>query len=89
MLLASEAKPMIRRLARWIGFGLLAIAILSIGVWCSVAVWYRCTVAEPACGVLAGATVVFALITVACLATSRRWLGLGVYAASFALFLAW
>jgi hypothetical protein len=31
----------------------------------------------------------FAVVVVACLATTRRWLALAVYAASFALFLAW
>ena len=38
---------------------------------------------------LAAATVVFALVVLACLATPRRWLALAVYAAFFALFLAW
>ena len=82
-------KPIIRRLARWIGLGLLAIAILLIGAWCSVAVWYRCGAGEPVRSILAGATLVFALVVVASLVTSRRWLALAVYAASFALFLAW
>jgi hypothetical protein len=31
----------------------------------------------------------FAVVVVACLATTRRWLALAVYATSFALFLAW
>ena len=77
-------KPIIGRLARWIGFALLAIAILLIGAWCSVAIWYRCTAGEPVCGLLAGATLVFALVAVACLATPRRWLALAVYAGFFA-----
>ena len=82
-------KPIIRRLARWLGLGLLAIAILLIGACCSVAVWYRCAAGEPVRDLLAGATLLFALVVVACLATPRRWLALVVYAASFALFLAW
>jgi hypothetical protein len=77
------------RIARWVGFALLAIAILLIGVWCSIAIWYRCPVGEPVRGVLAGATLVFAVVVVASLATFRRWLALAVYAASFALFLGW
>jgi hypothetical protein len=85
----QRVRPIIRRLARWIGFGLLAIAILSIGVWCSVAVWYRCPAGEAVRGLLAAATLVFALVVIACLATPRRWLALAAYAASFALFLAW
>jgi hypothetical protein len=85
----QRVRPIIRRLARWIGFGLLAIAILSIGVWCSVAVWYRCPAGEAVRGLLAAATLVFSLVVIACLATPRRWLALAAYAASFALFLAW
>jgi hypothetical protein len=82
-------KPFLQRLARWIGFAPLAIAILLIGVWCSVAIWYRCAAGEPVCGLLVGAPLVFALVVVAGLLTPRRWLALTVYAASFALFLAW
>jgi hypothetical protein len=40
-------------------------------------------------GLLAGAVLVFALVVVASLATTRRWLALAAYAASFALVLAW
>src|SRR4051794_35548668 len=82
-------KPIIRRLASWIGFALLAVAILLIGVWCSIAIWYRCPGAEAVRGLLAAATFAFAVVVVACLATPRRWLAFAVYAASFALFLAW
>jgi hypothetical protein len=82
-------KPILGRLARWIGFAVLAIAILLIGVWCSIAIWYRCPGSEPVRWLLAAAALVFALVVVASLATSRRWLALAVYAASFALFLAW
>jgi hypothetical protein len=82
-------KPVIRRLARWVGLALLAIAIILIGVWCSVAIWYRCPAGEAARLLLAAATLAFALVVVACLATPRRWLALAVYAVSFALFLGW
>jgi hypothetical protein len=82
-------KPILRHLARWIGFALLAIAILLTGVWCSVAIWYRWPAGEAMRWIFAGATLAFAVAVVACLATPRRWLALAVYAASFALFLAW
>jgi len=82
-------KPIRGRLARWIGSALLAIAILLIGIWCSIAIWYRCAAGEPVRGLLAGAGLVLTLVTVASLATSRRWVALAVYAASVALFLAW
>ena len=77
------------RFARWTGFAVLAIVILSIGVWCSIAIWYRCGFGEPGRGLLSGAAVVFALVVVAAIATPRRWLALAVYAAAFALVLAW
>ena len=82
-------KPIIRRLACCIGFSLLAIAILLIGVWCSVAIWYRCPGGEAVRGLLAAATLVFAVVVAVCLATPRRWFALAVYAGSFTLFLAW
>ena len=82
-------KPFLGRLARWIKFALLSIASLLIGVWSSIAIWYRCPAGEPVRGLLAGATLILALIAVASLATSRRWLALGVYAGCFVLFLAW
>jgi hypothetical protein len=46
-------------------------------------------IGEAVRGLLAAATLVFALVVMACLATPRRWLALAAYAASFALFLAW
>jgi hypothetical protein len=82
-------KPIVPRFVRWIGFSLLAIAILLIGVWCSVAIWYRCPSGEAVRGLLAAATLAFAVVVVVCLTTTRRWFALAVYAASFALFLAW
>ena len=77
--------PFLWRFARGTGFALLAVAILSIGAWCSIAIWYRCGSGEPVRGLLSGATVVFALVAVAALATPRRWLAVAGYAASFAL----
>ena len=82
-------KPIVRRSVRWIGFSLLTIAILLIGVWCSVAIWYRCPAGEAVRGLLAAATLAFAVVVVVCLATTRRWFALALYAASFALFLGW
>jgi hypothetical protein len=62
---------------------------LLIGIWCSVALWYRCGAGEPWRSLLAGAALAFALVVVACLVTSRRWLALAAYAAAFVLFLGW
>ena len=77
------------RLARHIGFILLATAMLLIGVWCSVAIWYQCGAGGPVRGLLTGATAVFTLFAVACLATERRWPVFAVYSVAIALFLAW
>jgi Domain of unknown function (DUF4105) len=77
------------RLSRRIGFVLLAMASLLVGVWCSLAIWYRCGAAEPLRGFVAGAAALFALVAVASLATRRRWLVVGPYFASVGLLLAW
>jgi Domain of unknown function (DUF4105) len=73
------------RVGRWIGLLLLAIAILLVGVWCSLALWFRC----PYGGVLAAAVGVLTLTTVLCLATPRRWLAVALYAVVIAAELAW
>lgn len=86
---ALRMRPIAVRLGRWIGFVFLAIGILLIGVWCSIAIWYRCPVGEPMRGLFTGASLIFALATLAGLATPKRWLGLAVYGAFFALFIAW
>ncbi len=81
--------PILGRLARRIFLTLLATVIVLIGIWCSVAVWYRCGAGEPWRSLLAGATLAFALVAAACLATPKRWLAPAVYAAAFTLFLGW
>jgi hypothetical protein len=78
-----------RRFAGWFGLVLLSIAIFMIGVWCSLAVWFRCGASEPRRSALAGAILVLAAATTGFLVTSRRWLALAVYAAVFALVLVW
>jgi hypothetical protein len=76
-------------LARQTGLVVLAMAMLLIGAWCSIAVWHRGGASEFVRDLLAGATLVLALFAVACLATRRRWVALTSYAAVVALFLAW
>ena len=82
-------KPILGRLARWIGFALLATAILGIGIWWAIAVWYRCGAGEPWRSLLAAATLALALVVAVCLMTRKRWLALAGYSTAFALFLAW
>src|SRR3954447_4531578 len=79
----------VRRLAPWIGFPLLATAVVLVGGWCALAVWYRVTASEPVRGVLAGAIVVLAFLAVACLATPKRWFALAAFIALFSIIFAW
>jgi hypothetical protein len=78
-----------RRLAGWLGLVLLSIAVVMIGVWCSLAVWFRCVVSEPVRSALAGAILVLAAVTMGVLATSWRWLAVAIYATVFVLILVW
>ena len=77
------------RVAPWIGLTLLAIAILLIGAWCSLAVWFRGIGNEPVRDALAGATFVLAVLTVGCFATPWRWRAFASYAAVVAVILVW
>jgi hypothetical protein len=77
------------RLLRGAGFVLLALVMLLVGVWCSIAIWYQCGAGEPLRGLLTGSAVTFTLVAVAFLATRRRWLIGGIYSASVAAFLVW
>jgi hypothetical protein len=79
----------LRRLSCRIGLVLLATAMLLIGAWCSLAVWYQCKAGEPLRGILAGGTALYVVLAVASLATRRRWIGFGTFSASTALFFAW
>jgi hypothetical protein len=77
------------RLLRGAGFVLLALVMILVGAWCSIAIWYQCGAGEPLRGFLTGTAAILTLIAVACLATRRRWLIAGMFSASVAAFLAW
>jgi hypothetical protein len=76
-------------MARWIGFALLAVAVLLTGTWCALAVWFRYSGGEVFRGALAAIIVVLALAAVASLVTSRRQLAFTVYIVLIALVFAW
>ena len=80
---------MMRLLARWTGFAFLALAILAIGAWCSIALWYQCHWPGPLRFVLPALAAGFALVAVVFQATRKRWIALGVFMGAFVLFLAW
>lgn len=77
------------RFARWIGFTLLAIAILLIGAWCSLAVWFRGVGGELLRDVSVTATFVLTLVTIGCLAAYWRWRAFTAYVALIAVILVW
>jgi hypothetical protein len=77
------------RVARWIAVVLLAIAVLLVGAWCALAVWFRCPGGELVRGALVGTIAILALATVTSLVTSRRRLALAMYAVVIASVFAW
>jgi hypothetical protein len=79
----------IGRLARWIGFICLAAAILLVGGWCALAVWFRLPTAAAIRDVAGAALLVLTLGTIGCLATARRWRVLSVYVAVVAAVAVW
>jgi Domain of unknown function (DUF4105) len=81
--------PVIGRFARWIGFICLAVAILLVGGWCAVAVWFRLPTAAPMRDLASGALLVLALATTGCLASSWRWRALSLYVGVVAAVLVW
>jgi hypothetical protein len=85
----NQLTTVLLRMARWIGFALLAATVLLIGAWCALAVWFRYAGTDLVRGALAATIAVLALATVTCLVTSRRRLAFTVYAGVIALVFAW
>jgi hypothetical protein len=77
------------RLFRGAGFVLLALLMVLVGTWCSIAIWYQCGTGEPLCGFLTGTAVTLTLTAVALLATRMRWIIAGIYSAAVGAFLVW
>jgi hypothetical protein len=77
------------RVARWIGLALLAIAILLAGVWCSLAVWFRCGAPEPTHTLLSGGFWVLAVTATVCIATFWRRFVLALYSTAVGLVVVW
>lgn len=77
------------RLLRRAGFVLLALVMLLVGTWCSVAIWYQCGAGEPLRGFLTGTAATLTLIAVVFLATRRRWIIAAIYSAAVGAFLVW
>ena len=77
------------RLARWIGLTLLAVAVIVLGGWSALAIWFRFDAIEPVRDLLAGIVVLLTVVAAVCLATSRRWIAIAAYAVFFAAMLVW
>jgi hypothetical protein len=74
-----EVRRLATKLARFSGYIVLALAVLLFGTWCSVAVWFRLGTTSLVRDVLAAATFVLTLATVASFATSWRWRAFAVF----------
>jgi hypothetical protein len=79
----------LHHLVRWIVLALVAIAILAIGIWCSLAIWFRCGIGGQVHGVLAALMLILTLFAAGCLATAWRWPVVSVYAVVVVGVLAW
>ena len=79
----------IGRLARWIGFICLAVAILLVGVWCALAVWFRLPTVATIRDLAGGTLFVLTLGTTGCLASSWRWRTLSLYVGVAVIVLVW
>lgn len=82
-------RRIVGRLARWIGFGLLALAILLVGTWCALALWFRFPGSAVLRDLVAGVGFAAALAAVGFLATRWRWRALATYAGLVAVVLVW
>ena len=78
-----------RRVSRWVGLALLATIILSTGVWCSLALWFRCGAGKLGSGLIGATMIAFAVIAGGALATRWRWQILAAYAGIVLLVLLW
>jgi hypothetical protein len=76
-------------LGRGFGLGLLALAILGIGTWCGVGLWYQLKPPEPFRLIPPVLTAVLTLTAVFSLATRKRWIGTSAFLGAFVAFLIW
>jgi hypothetical protein len=76
-----------RRFVHRIGVLLLSILVLTIGVWCSLALWFKCDVGNPL--LIGSAMFALALFTAGCLWTAWRWRVLIIYAAAVIVVVIW
>ena len=79
----------VARLARWIGFTCLAVAILLVGVWCALAVWFRLPTVAAIRDLTGGALFVLTLGTTGCPASPWRWRTLSLYVGVVVAVLVW
>jgi len=77
------------RVARRASIVLLALAMVALGAWCALALWYWCGGQEPWRSLLAGAAATGTLVAVAGLARQRWWRPVTVYGVAVALVLLW
>ena len=78
-----------RRVSGWIGLTALAVLLLSVGVWCALALWFRLEIGHLGRDVAGAAMLAAAAVAAACLATRSRWRVLLPYAGLVLLVLVW
>src|SRR5262245_33601934 len=86
---ASARRTQLRRVLR-ILIGILFSVIVAIAaVWAALALWFRLPLPELARGMAGGLFLLLGLATIIALFTRRRWHGLALFVAVFAVMLAW
>jgi hypothetical protein len=77
------------RLVRWLGLAVLGLLMVLGGVWCASALWYRIGLGDVSRLLVASFAILVAVATALGLTTSRRWIGVAIYAVAFATVLLW
>ena len=79
-----------RRVVATIFWGLVALLlIVPIGLWASLALWFRIPGPEWLRGIMAALSCCVSLTTVAALSTDRRWRALAIFVPALAALLVW
>jgi hypothetical protein len=79
----------VKAVCRWIGLVLLGAFILSIGIWSSLALWFRYGAGEPGRSLIGIAMIALAVISAASLATRWRFWILPTYAGIVLVIFIW
>src|SRR4051794_3735104 len=79
----------VKRFCYLAGLTLLAIAMMLVGSWCVLAIWYQWGIVESSRTFLVAALAVLLCILVGGLAIKRRWIALALYYLFLVVFIGW